>query len=1526
MANYSGTYTVTHTGDGSETEFSLGFKVLRPEHLLVTVDGTGMTMDADEWVHISTGDSNKVVFEDAPGAAEEIVITRSTILDHDIEGGWNRRGPHAVDYLVYANQEMQTDIEAAYAAATGSTGGGGSTTLSGLTDTSIDAVGANEVLVYSGSDWYNRTLAEAGISSGDHGHDINDLTDVTIDGTPADAEILGWDTGSSEWINQTADELGLATGGHDHEVQDITDISIDAVGTDEVLVFSGSNWYNRTLAEAGIAGTDHEHELNDITDISIDGTPANNEVLAWDTGSSEWENQTATEAGLSEAGHNHNSDYADIDIFIAHTGASNPHTGSASNIALDAQIAEFSLHTGDGNPHSNSVSTTVHFNHTSANNPHNNSASDTDLDNLSDDLDDLSGDFIGHVGNFDDHVDVFDTHTGQTSIHFTQADISITETQVSDLGDYNTVVDFATHTGNTGNPHNVTVDGGDLAVGSVPINVLEDIGEYTILMNSGAGDGPVGAWGIEDLTSKTASPSDNILVSAGGVLKQASLSDFAIVTTNIDGGSWNPVVYNGSGTYTVASGMNFPIDPIASNSVYASFNYDIDFHNAQANEILARADGNLGWQDVDAVLDMLNLGSVPEGENGFPNRVDSEISFADSTRTISVTPTGTSFDYFDAGVRYTTTGDHLVIADTEGIHAIFYEEDTLTEAVNPSSSVVTAGIFDTALVSLMYWSTGQGSGIYVGEERHGHVMDPSTHSYLHFKNGLIYNWGLGLNTMDVDGDGDVDTAAQFGIDVGAVADEDIYLPISAVSSLTGCPIYYMEGADAEWKRYYNPGFSVRTYDGTSSTRLAWNEYDAGEWKLTEVDNSDLVLCHVFATTEKDQPLISIMGQAEYNTKNLARQGALVEIQSLTLDNILFPEIRALYTIIFQTKDLDDNAVKGRAVSTDEGDDAIDWRSEYISRVAISSSDHQSLTNRNDDDAHEQYLLIDGTRAMEGALPMAGYEIDDADSILFNLTPTGVSEEGRLMWDEDDGTLSLGMPGGNVTLQIGQEMHFRAKAGEDITNGQPVYISNAVGQNPIINLANSTGVPEFHAIGVATEDISDAQFGYVTTNGLVRGVDTSDFSDSDVLYLGTTGGTFTTTIPDTTDYAVFMAECVYSHNSEGILYVHPIHFGTVDHIHGIEAYNTVADFASHTGDADIHEEVNSTTVNAAGAVMESDFANSSVRIKTSAGAMANLTFSANSIVAMMAGLSTPAIYAASASEWLFRGAAGTLDFQSTTAARAELNVEDGADVTDATNVNAAGAVMESDYSNASMMSKNSLGSMAALSFGADGIVGRLAGGASPAVHTARASEWLFKGAAGNLDFQGTTAARTELNVEDGADVTDATNVIAAGAACSGNQEDHGDILRIPLLVCTTTHASSVNTAALTAIPWNGEDAALDHGETDGYFSHDNATNNSRITCNFTGVVKATCSLSLYSAVQRACVAAAFFKNGVIGRCLQRNSYIRALDGHNDSSLLLVEYLSVTSGQYIEVKTMQDAKVGTVTLGGGTYCFFSLERIA
>ena len=372
-------------------------------------------------------------------------------------------------------------------------------------------------------------------------------------------------------------------------------------------------------------------------------------------------------------------------------------------------------------------------------------------------------------------------------------------------------------------------------------------------------------------------------------------------------------------------------------------------------------------------------------QNGFENRTDSTTGFVNGTRTFTITPAGTSgFTYFVDGIKYVKyVAEDIIITDVEGIHVIYYDGSTLSETVNPTSGQVDTILRTKTIIAYFYWDVSAAEQIYFGEERHGAGMSPSTHAYLHFTQGLAYLSGLGLSSMVVDGDGSSNTHAQFATDAGDVTDEDLYLAVSTVLSTVGLPNYYMLGASAEWQKDVNTGFSIRTFDDTSATRLCYNEYTGGAWQLTQVGSGDYVLCHIFASTEKDYPMMSVMGQATYTTKKAARAGALTEITELITNDILFPEIRAIATVIFETNLAYTNDVNARVLSTEEGDDYIDWRSQTIERTEISTTDHGSLNGLLHDD-HIGYFLLAGRAT--GQVLIGGTAAND--DITFQTTSDG----------------------------------------------------------------------------------------------------------------------------------------------------------------------------------------------------------------------------------------------------------------------------------------------------------------------------------------------------------------------------------------------------------------------------------------------------------------------------------------------------------------------------------------------------------
>ena len=145
----------------------------------------------------------------------------------------------------------------------------------------------------------------------------------------------------------------------------------------------------------------------------------------------------------------------------------------------------------------------------------------------------------------------------------------------------------------------------------------------------------------------------------------------------------------------------------------------------------------------------------------------------------------------------------------------------------------------------------------------------------------------------------------------------------------------------------------------------------------------------------------------------------------------------------------------------------------------------------------------------------------------------VSQARRVQWNRDDGTMDVGLYGGSV-LQVGQELMYYAKntSGSLIANGTPVMFTGTVGSSGKLTfgLAVADGsVLADYMMGVATQDIADNDFGYVTSFGLVRGFNTTGapygevWADGDLLYFDpATPGTWTNVQPSAPNIAVPVA--------------------------------------------------------------------------------------------------------------------------------------------------------------------------------------------------------------------------------------------------------------------------------------------------------------------------------------------------------------------------------------------------------------------
>ncbi len=110
----------------------------------------------------------------------------------------------------------------------------------------------------------------------------------------------------------------------------------------------------------------------------------------------------------------------------------------------------------------------------------------------------------------------------------------------------------------------------------------------------------------------------------------------------------------------------------------------------------------------------------------------------------------------------------------------------------------------------------------------------------------------------------------------------------------------------------------------------------------------------------------------------------------------------------------------------------------------------------------------------------------------DLTPSGASAVGRMVWNPDFRTTDLGLGGGNVVLHIGQKQVILVvnKTGATLTGSdyQVVKISGAQGQRPKVALAQANNdANSADTIGIVNETITNNQEGFVCTTGTITNI-------------------------------------------------------------------------------------------------------------------------------------------------------------------------------------------------------------------------------------------------------------------------------------------------------------------------------------------------------------------------------------------------------------------------------------------------------
>lgn len=140
------------------------------------------------------------------------------------------------------------------------------------------------------------------------------------------------------------------------------------------------------------------------------------------------------------------------------------------------------------------------------------------------------------------------------------------------------------------------------------------------------------------------------------------------------------------------------------------------------------------------------------------------------------------------------------------------------------------------------------------------------------------------------------------------------------------------------------------------------------------------------------------------------------------------------------------------------------------------------------------------------------------------------------------------------------IHLYAKNNESFTllKGQPVFIDGANGANPLISLASNTGErTSSKTIGLMAQDVLSNAFGYIVSEGMLEGFNTSSGNAGDPMWLGQSGNIIygTGNKPYGNNHLVYLGVVLRSNVNNGKVYVKIQNGFEINELHKVYAQNS-----------------------------------------------------------------------------------------------------------------------------------------------------------------------------------------------------------------------------------------------------------------------------------------------------------------------------------------------------------------------------------
>lgn len=379
------------------------------------------------------------------------------------------------------------------------------------------------------------------------------------------------------------------------------------------------------------------------------------------------------------------------------------------------------------------------------------------------------------------------------------------------------------------------------------------------------------------------------------------------------------------------------------------------------------------------------------------------ISYDETTRVVTITPTGATFRFWIDGVQYIKTGAQAASAHAAAT-ANYYVTYDSSGNLQVSSSIWSILNRASTPVALVYYHASLADGVCFYE---CHTADRvlEFHYNLHHSRGTQYISGGDITgyTLNTDSDAGV----TYAIAAAVIADEDIKSTCGPTADGGPYTIFWRDGATGIWTWTDTDSFPFKF----GTTFPSYNQYTGATWQLTELSGLGLgqwVNYYVLAVPAVDtvHQIVIIPGQNLYTSLASAQSAAFDSDVSPGGAIFPFQEIRGLWKVTLHALGTYAGTHQCRieAVASIKSSSVI-----LLSTGAGGITDHGALTGLADDD-HAQYQL----RSEQGAA--SGYPTLDGSAVVVEpvqLYRQGLDAavpalaEGELYWATDTDTLYVG---------------------------------------------------------------------------------------------------------------------------------------------------------------------------------------------------------------------------------------------------------------------------------------------------------------------------------------------------------------------------------------------------------------------------------------------------------------------------------------------------------------------------------------